>query len=86
MTTDRSGTAEDLRYIVGRFVGVCAESARALQELAVERHAAIGYGILTVETEEQAWARASVEQKNKGADAAKACLGMMNLRRRFGIR
>lgn len=65
---------------------ICAESARALQELAVGRHAAIGYGILTVENEDQAWARASVEQKNKGADAAKACLGMMNLRRRFGIR
>ena len=65
---------------------ICAESARALQELAVARHAAIGYGILTVENDEQAWARASVEQKNKGADAAKACLAMMNLRRRFGIR
>ncbi len=65
---------------------ICAESARALQELAVERHAAIGYGILTVENGDQAWARAAVEQKNKGADAAKACLGMMNLRRRLGIR
>src|SRR5947209_18956888 len=35
---------------------VCAESARGLQDLALKYTLAIGYGILTVETREQAWA------------------------------
>lgn len=62
---------------------VCSESARALQDLAVERGLAIGYGILTVENGEQAWARADVKRKNKGADAARACLAMIELKRHF---
>ena len=63
---------------------VCIESARGLQDLAVLNHLAIGYGILTVENAEQAWARASVERKNKGRDAARACLDMIALKRHFG--
>jgi len=59
---------------------VCAESARGLQDLAVREGLAIGYGVLTVENREQAWARASVERKNKGRDVAEACLGMIRLR------
>jgi 6,7-dimethyl-8-ribityllumazine synthase len=46
---------------------------------------AIGYGILTVENRAQAWARASVDGKNKGRDAAAACLRMLGLRYRFGL-
>lgn len=64
---------------------VCGESARGLQELAVRDHAAIGYGILTVENEEQAWVRAKVEEGNKGADAVRACLTMVGLKRKFGL-
>jgi 6,7-dimethyl-8-ribityllumazine synthase len=64
---------------------VCAESARGIMELAVGRGLAIGYGILTVENREQAWARASVADKNKGRDAAAACLRMLGLRYRFGL-
>ena len=60
---------------------VCGESARKLQDLACDRQLAIGYGILTCETHGQAWARASVERKNKGGDAAQACLDMIALRR-----
>jgi len=62
---------------------VCAESARGLQDLAVRHHLAIGYGVLTVENHGQAWARASVEQKNKGRDVANACLHMIGLRERL---
>jgi 6,7-dimethyl-8-ribityllumazine synthase len=53
---------------------VCGESARGLMHLAVERRLAIGYGILTVENEQQALVRADRKQKNKGRDAAIACL------------
>ena len=63
---------------------VCGESARGLQHLAVRDGLAIGYGILTCETGEQAWERAKVDRKNKGADAAEACLAMIALKRRFG--
>ena len=45
---------------------VCGESARGLMDLAVKRRLAIGYGILTVENEAQALARADRKQKNKG--------------------
>jgi len=64
---------------------VCGESAHGLQSLALDHGLAIGYGILTVEDREQAWARADVNQKNKGGDAAQACLAMISLRRRFGL-
>ena len=62
---------------------VCVESARALQDLATRDGLAIGYGILTCETGEQAWERAKVDRKNKGRDAAEACLAMVALKRRF---
>ena len=62
---------------------VCAESARGLQDLAVREKLAIGYGVLTVENHGQAWARASVEHKNKGRDVANACLHMISLRDRL---
>ena len=64
---------------------VCSESARGLQELAVHEGLAIGYGILTVENGDQAWARAKRDRKNKGGDAAKACLAMIAVKRRFGL-
>ncbi len=60
---------------------VCGESARGLMDLIVQRRQAIGYGILTVENEAQAIARASRKQKNKGAEAAKACLAMIKFRK-----
>jgi 6,7-dimethyl-8-ribityllumazine synthase len=49
-------------------------------DLTVQRRLAIGYGILTVETEAQAWARARRAEGDKGADAAHAALRMMSLR------
>lgn len=59
---------------------VAGESSRALMDLALEHQAPIGNGILTVENRDQAWTRASVDQKNKGADAAKAVLNLFNLK------
>ena len=62
---------------------VCGESARGLMDLIVHRRQAIGYGILTCENQDQAWVRADRAQKNKGADAARACLEMIKLRKQF---
>src|SRR5919197_3870327 len=41
---------------------ICAESARGLQDLAIRDGLALGYGILTVENEAQALARAPAER------------------------
>jgi 6,7-dimethyl-8-ribityllumazine synthase len=64
---------------------VCNECARGLQSLALEHGVAIGFGVLTVENEAQALARAKVERKNKGGEAARACLAMIELRHQFGL-
>jgi len=65
---------------------VCQESVRGLQDLVLRHRIALGFGVLTVENREQALARASVTGRNKGGEAARACLGMIALRRRFGAR
>jgi 6,7-dimethyl-8-ribityllumazine synthase len=62
---------------------VSQESARALLELSVARRVPIGNGILTVDTDAQAWARARMEQADKGGDAARAALSLIALKRRL---
>jgi len=64
---------------------VCNESARALQNLACEFNLALGFGVLTVENEAQAWARAKVDRYNKGGEAARACLAMLGIKRSLGL-
>ncbi len=49
-------------------------------DLTIQRGLAIGNGIITVENTDQAWARASVSEKDKGGFAASACLAMIALR------
>jgi 6,7-dimethyl-8-ribityllumazine synthase len=62
---------------------ICAESARGLQDLAVRDGVAIGYGILTVENEAQALVRASPEDRDKGGEAVRACVAIVDLKRRL---
>ncbi len=62
---------------------VCGESARALMDLSIKERLAIGYGILTVENIAQAEERASPASGDKGGEAARACLAMIALKRRF---
>jgi 6,7-dimethyl-8-ribityllumazine synthase len=65
---------------------VSQESARALMDLSVARGLPLGNGILTVDTEAQAWARARAEEGDKGGDAARAALAMIRLKRSVGVR
>ncbi len=65
------------------FEVVSNESARGLMDLAIGRRLAIGNGILTVEDEDQAWARARVSEGDKGGGAARACLDIIALKRRL---
>ncbi len=64
---------------------ICREASRAIMDLSMIHQVAVGFGILTCESYEQAWERAAVDRKNKGADAAHACLRMMALRKQFGL-
>ena len=65
---------------------VANESARGLTDLGLHHGLCIGNGILTCNTEEQALARASREGHDKGGDAARACLALVNVRARLGAR
>jgi 6,7-dimethyl-8-ribityllumazine synthase len=64
------------------FEVVSTESARAIMALTLDGHA-IGNGILTVEDEAQALARADPAQKNKAGEAVAAALALLALRDRF---
>jgi len=61
---------------------VAGESARALMALSLDG-LAIGNGILTVGDEAQAIARADPAQGDKGGDAARAALALLDLKARF---
>ncbi|HTK80484.1 MAG TPA: 6,7-dimethyl-8-ribityllumazine synthase [Rhizomicrobium sp.] len=62
---------------------VAMESARGLMELGLCHSLCIGNGILTVENEEQAMTRAARDKLDKGGDAARACLALIDLRTRL---
>lgn len=65
---------------------VAGESARALMELSAAHAIPMGNGILTVDNEAQAIARAAVNGKNKGRDAVAACLEVLRVKREFATR
>ena len=64
------------------FEVVSNESARGLLALTLDG-LAIGNGVLTVENEAQAQARADPARLNKGGGAAEAALAMLALKKRF---
>ena len=59
---------------------VAAETARGLQQVALETGLPVAFGVLTTDTEEQAEARAGGASGNKGFDAAMTAIEMA----RFG--
>ena len=62
---------------------VSMESSRALMDLSVNKKIPLGNGIITANTEAQAWARARASELNKGGDAARAALAMLRIKRRL---
>ena len=72
-----------IRGETSHFDIVAYESARGLLALATLHSIPAGNGILTVENEAQAVARASVSGKNKGHEAAEACLEVLRAKRDF---
>jgi 6,7-dimethyl-8-ribityllumazine synthase len=65
---------------------VSHQSARGLMNVSLARGIPIGNGIITVENEAQALARARPEEQDKGGDAARAALALIGLQRRLGAR
>lgn len=62
---------------------VANETARGLQDLGIGRRLPIGFGVLAVDDEQQAWARAKVSEGDRGGAAAKACLETIALKRQL---
>ena len=91
---DRHGRPYDAAVALGcvirgdttHFEIVSHQSARGLMELSIAQRFPIGNGIITVDTEAQAWERARVEEQDKGGDAARAALALIGIKQRFGKR
>jgi 6,7-dimethyl-8-ribityllumazine synthase len=62
---------------------VCREAIHGINDLAVQYSLAVGMGILTCETKDQAMTRASTSSGNKGGQAAAAALKMIDVKRGF---
>jgi len=62
---------------------VSGESARGIMDLSTGKRLAIGNGILTVEDEAQALARARSEEGDKGGGAARAALAMIAIKQQL---
>jgi 6,7-dimethyl-8-ribityllumazine synthase len=69
-----------IRGETGHYDIVAGESARGLMQLGVDHGLAIGNGILTCETWDQAMARARMDGEDKGGGAAKACLALIGIK------
>jgi 6,7-dimethyl-8-ribityllumazine synthase len=65
---------------------VAMQSARALIDYSVAHKFPVGNGILTVDNEEQAWARARLTEGDKGGDAVRAALALIEIKRQRGKR
>ncbi|TVR08281.1 MAG: 6,7-dimethyl-8-ribityllumazine synthase [Salinarimonadaceae bacterium] len=70
-----------IRGETGHYEIVAGESARALMELSVARRLPLGNGVLTVDNDAQAWARARVSEMDKGGGAAEAALAVLRIAR-----
>ncbi len=63
---------------------ICRETMAGLMAVALQFGIALGSGLLTVHSLEQAVARSGADGHNKGAEAAAAALGQVAVARRFG--
>lgn len=70
-----------IRGATPHFEYVAAECTRGLQSVSLDLSLPIGFGVLTVDTLDQAIERAGSKAGNKGAEAALAVLETLNLLR-----
>ncbi len=85
----RAGAAYDAYIALGcvirgetsHYDHVCDAVAKGIMDLTIDPGLIVGFGVLTVENQAQAWARARRDGKDKGGEAARAVLAMLGLRR-----
>ena len=63
---------------------VCAEAASGIARVSLDTGVPCAFGVLTVDSMEQALARAGGDKRHQGEDAAHAVLRMAALRRELG--
>jgi len=74
-----------IRGDTAHFDYVAGECARGLQRVMLDTGVPISFGVLTVDTLAQAWARAGRNALNKGAEALETALAMVQVLRQIGV-
>ncbi len=64
---------------------VCSESARGIQDVGLRTGVPCAFGVLTVETMEQALARSGGGKRDQGAHSAQAVLALARLREQLSL-
>ena len=72
-----------IRGATPHFDFVAGEASRGVAEVSVKHGIPVGYGVLTVDTIEQAIERAGTKAGNRGADAALSAIQMATLLRQL---
>ena len=67
------------------FEYVAGECAKGVSQVSMQYNLPIGFGVLTVDTIEQAIERAGAKAGNKGADAALTVIEMVNLLKKLRV-
>jgi 6,7-dimethyl-8-ribityllumazine synthase len=75
-----------IRGETDHYAYVCAETARGIAQVQLATGVPCAFGVLTVDTMEQALARAGGGKRHQGEDAARAVLRMAELRRELDLR
>jgi 6,7-dimethyl-8-ribityllumazine synthase len=73
-----------IRGATPHFNYVAGECAKGLASVALQTGVPVAFGVLTVDTIEQAIERAGTKAGNKGCDAALSAIEMVNLLRKLG--
>ncbi len=63
---------------------VCAEAARGIMQVGLETGVPCGFGVLTVDSMEQAIARSGGDKRDSGRHAAAAVLAQLNIGMKLG--
>jgi 6,7-dimethyl-8-ribityllumazine synthase len=69
-----------IRGETDHYLYVCAEAARGIQDVQLRTGVPCAFGVLTVDSMDQALARAGGRKRDQGAQAAHAVLTLANLR------
>ena len=73
-----------IRGATPHFDYVAGECSKGLAQVSMEFDIPVGFGVLTVDSIEQAIERAGTKAGNKGADAAMAAIEMVNVLKEIG--